>query len=407
MLQGSEYRIKEYLTWLHRTDDFRIVMKRRPLIWTNKIKILAACQVLTIILTIMISITFFMSFGWIILLLLPWLLAYVIIIPLLIGDIFVQKPKEKWIISSAKQKLSQHSAKKIAIAGSYGKTTTKEVLKTILSEGYKVAATPGNMNTLIGTSRFIESLDGDEEIIIFELGESNVGDIKQLCDLVRPDMGIITGINQAHLASFKTIENTVATIFELQDFLGKKPLYKNGDDELVMGRVDEHDPLLFTVRGIDDWKVTDSSTSLHGTEFTIQKNEKIVWAKTKLIGEHMLGVLALSVAVADRFGLNTSQIANGLKNVKPFEHRMQPRRLHDAWIIDDTYNGNIQGVEAGLKLLKNVDAKRRVYVTPGLVEQGSETKAIHIKIGKLIANSADVAVLMDNSVTDYISEGLR
>lgn len=86
---------------------------------------------------------------------------------------------------------------------------------------------------------------------------------------------------------------------------------------------------------------------------------------------------------------------------------MQPRQLHGAWIIDDTYNGNSEGVKAGLKLLGQLDANRRVYVTPGLVEQGDKTKEVHVKIGREIGEVADVVVLMQNSVTDYISDGLR
>jgi len=120
--------------------------------------------------------------------------------------------KKRKIIATAQQILANHPALKIAIAGSYGKTTAKEIISAILGEGKKVAFTPDNMNTMIGISRFAKTLDGTEEIIIFELGEEQVGDVRDLCNLVHPDIGIITGINEAHLSSFKTLDRTTATI---------------------------------------------------------------------------------------------------------------------------------------------------------------------------------------------------
>jgi UDP-N-acetylmuramoyl-tripeptide--D-alanyl-D-alanine ligase len=413
MLQGSEYRVKDYIAWLHRTKDFRAVMVRRKLDITQKIKLLVIFMMITSAITIFLGALGIFLGGWLavlgylLIIGLPWIISYIIIVPIWIGNVFIQRTATRRIVSRAHQKLSAHPGTKIAIAGSFGKTTAKEVLATILSEGKKVAATPGNMNTIIGTSRFIESLDGDEEIIIFEFGESQVGDISELCELVRPDMGLITGINEAHLESFGSIENTVATIFELREFLKDKPLFKNKESKLVADQTATDDKLLYSREGIDEWKVSDIKVSIHGTEFSIQKNDKVIWAKSRLIGEHTVGVLASSVAIADGFGLSASQITSGIKKVIPFEHRMQPRELHGAWVIDDTYNGNSEGVEAGLKLLKQLEAKRRVYVTPGLVEQGAKTQEVHEKIGRQIAVSTDVVVLMKNSVTDFISAGLQ
>lgn len=413
MLQASNYDLSSYLRWFHRTHDFHQVRKRGKLVHTTKAKLLLMVTLGLIIVTMTIAILLFLRGDWgiiaavVLVFALPWILAYGVTIPLYLGRVLVQAPREKRIVAEARDVLSRHNATKIAIAGSYGKTTAKESLHTVLKEGKKVAATPGNMNTLIGTSRFIMSLKGDEEILIFELGESHAGDIRDLCELIQPDMGIITGINEAHLETFGTIERTIATIFELQDYLRDKPLYKNKESSYVRTSLNEDDPLAYDRSGVDGWQVSDSKVSLQGTSFTIQKKAKLVWVKSKLIGFHNIGILSVAVAIADSFKFSASDIAEGLKQVVPFEHRMQPRELHGAWVIDDTYNGNIEGVEVGLAFLKTVHAIRRIYVTPGLVEQGDKTKEIHIKIGRLIAGSADVAVIMQNSVTDFISDGLR
>lgn len=417
MLQASEYETHQYLSWFHRTHDFNAVARRRSLVRTNKAKLLLIGLTLT-------AITLLAAFIYVAvraystddillcllaiigLVLLPWILAYGIIVPLLIGREFVQKPKERLITQAARQKLSSHPGFKIAVAGSYGKTTAKEALLTVLQEGKKVAATPGNMNTMIGTSRFIQSLDGDEDVIIFELGESRVGDVAELCELTQPDMGVITGINEAHLETFKTIERTIDTIFELEGFLGEKPLYKNGESPLVAKRVSSDDPLLYSQSGVDGWQVSDDAVSIHGVSFTARKDNSVIWAEAGLMGQHNIGILMVAITIASELGLENSQIVEGLKRVVPFEHRMQPRLVHEAWIIDDTYNGNIDGVKAGLKLLGQLEAKRRVYVSPGLVEQGNKTEQIHEEMGSAIAKVADTVILMNNSVVDYIASGL-
>jgi UDP-N-acetylmuramoyl-tripeptide--D-alanyl-D-alanine ligase len=122
---------------------------------------------------------------------------------------------------------------------------------------------------------------------------------------------------------------------------------------------------------------------------------------------HQLGPLAFTAALGLQMGLSEEQVTAGVAKTKPFEHRMQPYQLAGAWIIDDTYNGNIEGIRAGTELLANLPAKRKLYVTPGLVDQGKETAAIHRTVGELIARSKpDVVVLMQNSVTEHIQTGL-
>lgn len=417
MLQDTEYRIGRYIKWFWRTRDFRTVMKRRTLEITRKVKLLLLLLRLTQILlfTLFVASVYFAiiesSIIWgviaaLVFIFSPFILAYGITIPLILGYIFIQKPQERAIIERARKIYKKHPAACIAVVGSFGKTTAKEILLSVLSYGdLKVAATPGNMNTVIGVSRFASSLKGDEDILIVEFGEERVGDVKQLSHLVRPTMGIITGINESHLQSFKSIDQTVATIFELTDYLGDKVVYKNIENELVRKHA-KQDQFSYSAHGVNDWVVGDVETSLHGTKFVATKDHTVIHVHTKLIGIHTVGVTVSAIAIAHDHGLTKHQIEKGLESIKPFEHRMEPRQLHGAWIIDDTYNGNSDGVAAGLALLKDSKATRRIYVTPGLVEQGEKTEQVHYKIGEQIANSADIVVLMRNSVTDFIIVGL-
>ena len=134
----------------------------------------------------------------------------------------------------------------------------------------------------------------------------------------------------------------------------------------------------------------------------------IINVKTALVGRHQVGPVSAVAAIAFKLGLNIKQIEAGIKLTKPFEHRLQPYKLSGAWVIDDTYNGNIEGMSAGLALLKELPATRRIYVTPGLVDQGAETERVHFRLGEMIANSnPDQLVLMKNSTTDWIIQGLE
>lgn len=418
MLQSCDYDIKSYISWLNRTDDFRQVMIRRELDYTNKAKLLLLFiwlvsivlyiySVISIIQSIASQAYFFGPFGLIVFILTPLIVSYVVIAPLWLGRVLIQDPLERKTIENARQTITKHPAVKIAIVGSYGKTTAKEVLSTILREGKIVAATPGNINTPLGISQFATGLKGDEDVLIFELGEGKPGDIKELCELTQPTIGVMTGISEAHLESFGTIEEITREIFEIAKYLGDKPLYKNAECELIRNRINPDDKFAYTRMGVSVWKLTGAKTDFDGTQIETENGYEKISAHSGLLGYHNVGIVLAATSIANYVGLNSSQIQTGINNIRPFDHRMQPRNVNGAWIIDDTYNGNSQGVKAGLELLKQLNATRRIYVTPGLVEQGSMSQVIHEDIGRQIASVADVAVLMRNSVTDDIAKGLQ
>jgi len=417
MLQDTEYRVGRYLTWYVRVRDFRCVMRRRTLDRTKKVTLLLLALWVFIVMVVAVA-------GWLVgsglatqtyelllvagalVLLLPYVLAFGVTIPLFIGWLLVQKPREAMIIRQARTVLRDHPAIRIAVVGSFGKTTAKELLKTVIGEGLHVAATPGNMNTPIGISRFAKTLTGKEDVLIFELGEEKVGDVRRLARLTKPEYALVTGINEAHLSSFGSLENTIATIFEIADFVEPSKLYKNEESDLVK-KAKNKSKLWFNKKQVGDWRISHIDTAISGTTFLMKKGKETMRIQTSLIGVHTVGVTATAAALAYRLNVPIARIEAGMKKVQPFEHRMQPRPMHGAWVVDDTYNGNSQGVAAGLEFLKNSGATRRIYVTPGLVEQGSKTLEVHETIGKQIAKSADIVVLMQNSVTEHILSGLH
>lgn len=433
MLQASEYRVLDYLSWVERVHDFSKIGRRQQLIATKRTQLLltllwmitAALLGMLLVYVIVIFqlfssdlrqslsqsdmrsllsasviiITFYITT-------LPWAIAYIVVVPVFLGRVLLFKPYEWLVVAQAKRIVKNHPAMKIAIAGSFGKTTLKEILKTVLSEGKIVAATTANFNTLIGISRFVKTLTGKEDVLIFEFGEYRPGDVKQFCKLTRPDVGIITGVNEAHLSQFKSVQSTAQNIFTLAKYVKPSRLYINEENELAR-KLKPRGAQLYSRRGVGGWKVSQSVSDLRGTRFTAQQKSKRIAARSKLLGIHNIGPLILAIDLADKFKLGSGQIEKGIAATKPFEHRLQPYSKDRITILDDTYNGNPAGVTAGLEFVRQLKAKRVVYVTPGLVEMGEQNQAVHEAIGHQLAKVADVVMLIKNISTPHIEAGLK
>lgn len=320
-------------------------------------------------------------------------------------DVLLVKPRQNAEINKAKARLHNQRAERIAVIGSYGKTSMKEMLATVLSECKEVKATPGNKNVLISHARWVNrTVRGNEDILIFEYGEAGPGDIAKLAGFSSPTIAVVTGLAPAHLDAYPSLEAVADDFAAISDAVDQESVYVHDDSALLMSKVRG---LTYDQHGLGDWKVSKVSVDFSGTSFRLGNGKRILSLKSGLVGRHHIGPLCAVVDIAVRLGLSDEQIKAGVAATSPYEHRMQPRELHGAWLIDDTYNGNIEGMRAGLRLLDELPGKRKIYVTPGLVDQGVETEKVHIALGEMIAGaSPDKIVLMQNSVTSYIRAGL-
>lgn len=418
MLQSTEYQPRLYLQWLWRVQNIGLVMRRRTLERTKSARV--SILVLYIGITLQVALgllliwhgTYISSLsvwllGLAIFLTYPIIWAHLIVIPLILGRVIVINPHERKLIQRSKEIFSAHHGIKIAVAGSYGKTSMKELLGTVLAEGKNVAITPANKNVASSHARFAFDLKGDEQVLVIEFGEGRPGDVARFSQTIDPDIGIITGIAPAHLDQYKTLNAASEDIFSLANYLHDENVYVNGESDLAKYLIKDSHKTYSSV-GVDGWKVKNVKIDFNGVDFVMTKAKKAYRLKSGLLGRHQIGPIAAVVAIADSLGLDKEQIETGVAKTTSFEHRMQARELRGAWLIDDTYNGNIDGIKAGLSLLRELPAKRKIYITPGLVDQGMETKKIHLQMGELIADTnPDITVLMQNSVTQYIKQGLE
>ncbi len=418
MLQNTEYQPGPYLRWFWRTQDFSRVSYRRSLDQTRAARLLQYGLFFGIGLYIVIvALWTYASFvlqnpggvcyGTAALVAYPVVWAHLVAAVVWLGNITLRQSREQRFAKEAARFFREHPGKRVAIAGSYGKTSMKELLHTVLSEGLKVAATPGNMNVMSSHFRFVRSLHGDEDILLVECGEGKPGDVVRFSSVIQPTHAVITGLAPAHLDHYRTIAAAGQDIFSLARVVPHEQLYVNEDSSAAIDFL-QPDFCLYSRTAVFGWRVQKAVTGLDGTSFELVKGKKRLKLKSQLVGLHQLGPLAFAATIGLHFGLSEKQVAAGLAKTAPYEHRMQPYTLGGAWIIDDTYNGNLEGIQAGTELLAGLKAVRKIYVTPGLVDQGKETNTIHRQVGRLIAAAKpDIVVLMQNSATEHIRAGLE
>lgn len=321
----------------------------------------------------------------------------------------------RWYYNDAKRRLrAMPNLRIIGITGSFGKTSTKHFLYRILSEKYNVLMTPGNFNTTLGVVRTIrEHLKPHHEVFIVEMGAKQRGDIKEICDLVAPEMGIITSVGEMHLETFGSVENVARTKFELIEALPESGFgVVNIDSESAFNHIKAHGVKVATY-GIAnqraDYRATEIAYSSDQTEFKLQTNDGTTATfATHILGRgNVLNILA-SLAIADKLGVSTEAQRRAVRQIEQIEHRLSMRRNSGITILDDAYNSNPTGAKMALEVLSNFKCEGRRYVlTPGFVEMGAKQYENNKEFGRDIANVKPDGVYVINEVNrKAIVEGL-
>lgn len=301
----------------------------------------------------------------------------------------------------------------IGITGSYGKTSTKHYLHRILSEKYDVLMTPGSYNTTLGVIRTIrEMLKPYNEVFIVEMGAKQQGDIKEICELVHPSMGIVTAVGEQHLESFKSIENVQRTKFELVDALPSDGLAVVNDDfPFVANRkVENAECVRYAVNAIDDANFTakDVVYDETGTTFTIVGEDVELTLHTRLVGECNISNLMAAVIIALRLNVPTDKIKYAVEKIEQVEHRLNLKRTPAGYtIIDDAFNSNPTGSHMAMDVLSRMNKGKRIVITPGMIELGEKQFEHNEALGKKISECADVAIVVGEYNKDALLSGIK
>ena len=293
----------------------------------------------------------------------------------------------------------------IGITGSFGKTSVKYFLDSLLSVKYNVLKTPGNFNTTLGVVRTIRgSLRATHEIFLCEMGAKNIGDIKEICDLVHPEMGIITSVGPMHLESFKSMENVTKTKFELAD--ASKILFANFDNEYIAEECKKRKAIPYGVDSHEGYYVSELHVSERGSEFkiTAPSGESCDY-RTRLIGRHNVLNICGAIAVANTMGITLEELKPAVRKLESVPHRLELIDKGGYTVIDDAYNSNPSGTKAALEALSMCDGMK-ILVTPGMIELGEMEYQLNKEFGGNAAAICDYVALVGKKQTQPIYDGL-
>jgi len=460
MLQQNSYRINRYRAWLKESGDtssvsrllayicagltllkwmpmlaglallllFAIVESvklyrakyKKPLVWTARVRricsVAVALEALVALLVVVIpgGSAEYCLYRCATL----FVLLYAVTYWIAIAALWMLQPVEKHIVKKYYNEAADilrgmPELKIIGITGSYGKTSTKHYLYRILSEQFDTLMTPGNFNTTLGVVRTVrEHLKPYNEVFIVEMGAKERGDIKEICDLVNPSVGIVTAVGPQHLESFGSIETVQATKFELVDSLPADGFaVLNNDFDFIANRpVSNVEAVRYSAEEgrAADYHSVDIKYSPRGTEFTIASAQgNVITLKTHLVGRCNVSNLMAAVIVALRMGVPVDKIKYAVEQIEQVEHRLNIKSTPGGLtIIDDAYNSNPVGSAMALEVLAGMTGGRRIIITPGMIELGDDQYRLNREFGARIPGCADIAIIVGKYNRDAIVEGM-
>ena len=300
---------------------------------------------------------------------------------------------------------------KIGITGSYGKTSTKNIMTGVLGEQFNVLMTPASYNTPMGVTRTIrEYMKPIHEVFICEMGADRVGDIRDLMDYVHPSIGVVTSIGPQHLSTFKTQENITREKMQMIEMLPKDGVgIVNYDNALIRNYpIKNKIPIIScAVHDTDaDYRAENIAFSASGSTFDVVHGEERISLQTRLLGELNILNILFAVACARYLNVSWAKIQAGVFDMRQVEHRLQQKTIGGYSFIDDAFNANPTGAKMALDVLAMMPGKRWI-VTPGMIELKDRQDELNRAFGAQMKGCCDEVILVGRNQTRTIYEGLQ
>lgn len=325
-----------------------------------------------------------------------------------IENVFERINNRRYILRATKTLAKRQDLIKIAITGSYAKTSVKNFLYAMLARKYNVLSTPASYNTPMGICKTVNSLDATYDVFIAEFGARRTGDIRELMRMVKPTYTILTGINSQHLQTFGSESNIArekCRILEVGESGVCVVSCKARDKaEHALEKMKKRPQILYAGLENADCRASDIAMSEGGSSFLLTLGDNDYPVTTGLIGKQNIENITLAAAMAYALGVEVPFILSAIEELEPVPHRMQLIRGEGMLIIDDSFNSNPDGAACALDTL-NMFPRRKVVLTPGLVELGSKEREENYKLGQKIAEVADLLILVGVKRTDAIRRG--
>ncbi|MDR0724431.1 MAG: UDP-N-acetylmuramoyl-tripeptide--D-alanyl-D-alanine ligase [Prevotellaceae bacterium] len=273
----------------------------------------------------------------------------------------------------------------LAITGTNGKTTTKELVNAVLSKKYKTVCTKGNLNNHIGTPLTLLNINENTEIVIVEMGANHCGEIATLCEIAHPGLGLITNVGKAHLEGFGSEEGVRKTKGELYDYIEKNRgvIFYNADDATLASMAEKTQGTTLVKYGKTIMGVTAGDDNFF-LGFSTSEPEMSV--KTCLVGEYNLNNVLAAIAAGKYFEVSVPDIISALAEYKPADNRSQLVKSTTNTVIMDAYNANPSSMEAAIGNFARLDAENKLLILGDMLELGDNSFAEHRRITEIIKN---------------------
>lgn len=378
----------------------------KPLVYTARVKRQIVCISILLILCTYLMI----NWSYIISGILSIALAYLLIYPMNLIMWPIEEAIKKRYENEARKIINSYSDLiKIGITGSFGKTTTKNVIKDILSEKYYTLMTPASYNTPMGITRTIrEYFKPIYEVFVCEMGADHVGEITYLMDFIKPKYGIVTSIGPQHLNTFGTLGNIIHEKMQEIELLPSDGVgIINIDNKYIEGYKIKNNCKIITV-GINnekaDYLASDIKYTKDGSTFKVKIDGRNYKFNTCLLGEHNIMNILCGIALAKELGMNIKEIVKGVSEIKQVEHRLEIKEMGGYTFIDNAFNSNPSGCKYALDVLKMMPGKR-IIVTPGLIDLGKEEYNENYEFGKYMNERADYLIIVGDKNKEAIHKG--
>jgi UDP-N-acetylmuramoyl-tripeptide--D-alanyl-D-alanine ligase len=294
--------------------------------------------------------------------------------------------------STASWALNQWGGEVIGVTGSAGKTSTKDVIASMLASSMPVGKTIGNLNNHVGVPLSILRLPGEARVAVLEMGMNHAGEIRALCGIARPRIGVVTNVGYAHMEAFDSIDSVAAAKRELIESLPSDGIAVLNADDALVSRFREVHPGRTITFGIDcdaDIRAKNVQLTDRGVSFTVEG----VPFESVLVGRHSVSNILAGLAVAALYGIRPAQLTGVVKGLVAPPMRGQRLMHGGVAILNDCYNSNPDAARSMIDVLRDTPAQRRIAVLGEMLELGRWSEPLHRDVGRYVAASGiDVLV---------------
>ena len=314
---------------------------------------------------------------------------------------------EDALVEIARAKRSLYDIPVVAITGSVGKTSTKDVIAEVMAQKFNVQKTQGNKNNRLGVPLTIMSLR-DHDALVIEMGMNHLGEIHELTNIAKPSLSVISNIGTSHIGNLGSRENILKAKLEILDGMTNKKVIINNDNDMLhkWNLEDENaEKITFGIHEKSIYMASKVKMTEESNEFSVELNSTEYKFTTQKPGEVFILNALSAIAVGMEYGVPIDKIQRAIANAEITKNRLDIEKVNDVLLIKDYYNASFESIKPSLEYLANLDRGRKIAVLGDIKEVGSFSKEIHEKVGKEVAkNKIDKLITVGEEAKNIVKK---